>query len=131
MENDGIDLYREQLELLERSKEQIRKSKGNAGLIFIPDSLTQELRENVAEDPDFEKELVKYLTRPLEGNLVVDSKVMGFILKAPSDEQIRHISFDRDPTGEYEASIDARIEEVKEVIARYEALTTEIDTPII
>jgi hypothetical protein len=131
MKKDGIDLYYEQLELLEHSKEQIQRSKSNAGLLFIPESLMGELQENVAKYPNFEKNLMEYLEQPLDESLEANPSVMGFLLKAPSDEQIRHINLDRDPTGEYEASIDARIEKVKEVIAQYEALTLEIDIPTI
>ena len=127
MVGETIELYEDELQLLVRSKEQVRRGKQNAGLLFIPEGLRNELQENMAEDPDFEKELIEYLATPIDQRSDVDPKIMGFILKAPEEEQLRYVSFDRDPTGEYESFLDFRIESVKKVIEDYYSAASELD----
>jgi hypothetical protein len=106
--------YEEELELLERSKENILKRKNTAGILYIPSDLAVEKDESYVRDPEksLEEELAEAFAKPVSEDGT--ASFMGLILKAPIDERVKYIDLRSDPTGEREAAINSRIEFVKD-----------------
>lgn len=131
MVDETIELYEDELELLERSKENILKSKNTAGLLFIPESLTAEYVESEDNfDPkEFEEELIKALATPLTSEEQERDgwHICQYIIRGPQEDvdKIRHIDLDSDPTGQRITEIDERIQKVKATLA---VLKVQFDT---
>jgi hypothetical protein len=116
--NTTKELLEEELELLQRTKIAILKSRLNAGLLLIPDGLQVWNSENEPEPPLddlFEEEFVGAMVDSVQ-DIDTLTTFIPIIVRGPKDQLdgIRHLKFGRDESLDV---IQDRIEVIEDRLA--------------